>query len=208
MKRLLVYCEGETEEGFVKEVLAPYLYACNINAQPIGARGVSKYSIIKKELLRLCKSNPTATITTMLDYYGLPAETPAMATATGALYERVTQIETAVENDLGNLRNLLFNLTVHEFEGLLFSNPTAFNIVANEKAVVTLTKIKNDFESPEHINQSYDTAPSRRILKVIPAYMKIRDGTLVAKALGIEVIAEQCPHFSRWLAKIKEHSLG
>jgi len=48
MKRLLVYCEGSTEESFVKEVLAPYFWDMNVSVTSKKAKGVSKFSIVKK----------------------------------------------------------------------------------------------------------------------------------------------------------------
>jgi len=202
MKRLLVYCEGPTEESFVKTVLAPYFLGMNIFVTPIGAGGVSKYSIIKKELTRICKSDPTATITTMLDYYGLPNDTPGAVTASGTIHEKTAQIEAAVEKDLSELSNLFFNLTIHEFEGLLFSNTIAFESIATDKQLAILKTIREGFETPEHINNSYDTAPSKRIIKIIPSYSKVADGTILAERIGIDVISSQCPHFRKWIEKL------
>ena len=71
MLRLKIYCEGSTEESFVKTVLAPYLWHLGITADPIGAGGVSRYGNIKKELIGCCKNDSTAIFTTMFDYYGL-----------------------------------------------------------------------------------------------------------------------------------------
>lgn len=201
MKCLLVYCEGPTEESFVKEVLAPYLQNSDIFVKPIGAGGVSRYSKIKKELRLICKNEPKAIITTMLDYYGLPNDVPGVATASGSLYAIVEHIEAAVEKDLG-IPNLHFNLDVHEFEGFLFTDTEAFSPIADEKQINALVKVKNAFPSPEHINNSFATAPSRRILGIIPNYVKVRDGTIVAKRIGIDSITSQCQHFGKWVSKI------
>ena len=51
MKRVLVFCEGPTEETFVKEIAAPRFYAKGIALIPIPCGGVSKYSIIKKAIV-------------------------------------------------------------------------------------------------------------------------------------------------------------
>ena len=202
MKRLLVYCEGPTEESFIKTVFAPYFLNMNVIAIPIGVGGVSKYSIIKKELIRICKKDYTATVTTMLDYYGLPKETPGISTATGNIYDKAKHIETSVHADLGGLANLIFNLSVHEYEGLLFSSVSAFEGIADDEQLVKLQNINNDFETPEHINNSYYTAPSRRLEKIISGYSKVNDGTTVARRIGIDDIAAKCKHFGEWIAKL------
>jgi len=202
LKRLIIYCEGSAEEQFVTSVLAPYLWKMNVFAVPKGTGGVSRYNIIKKDLLRLCKGDPTAFITTMLDYYGLPNDTRGITTASGNLYERVQHIEMTVEEDLGRLDNLLFNLVVHEYEGLLFARTTAFRTIATEKQITELQNICDSFETPEHINDSFDTTPSKRIEKIIPGYSKVNDGTKVALSIGIDGISTKCKHFERWLAKL------
>lgn len=202
MKRLLVYCEGPTEESFVKEVLAPYLWDFNVNVSPKAADGVSKYSVIRKELLRLCKNDITAMITTMLDYYGLPSETPGISNAKGSLYDKICYIESAVESDLNKVDNIIFNLSVHEYEGFLFSQPYAFESIANERQIVILDNICNCFETPEHINDSYDTSPSKRLINIIPGYQKVTDGTRIAQRIGIDGISRKCKHFERWIAKL------
>ena len=202
MLRLMIYCEGETEESFVNEVLYSHLLNMNIATSSYNCRGVSTYGRIKKEIVRLCKHDRTATITTMLDYYGLPKDTPGLDTAHGNLYERINHIELAIAADLGNLPNLIFNLIVHEFEGLLFTDTSAFTEIADIDAIAKLQKVKENFESPEHINNSVATAPSKRIDSIIPSYAKRLDGARLARRIGIDNISKQCLHFSEWITKI------
>jgi len=202
MKRMIVFCEGSTEEDFVDDVLAPFLWDVNVAATPVNLGGVSKYSRIKRELNQLCKSNKTALITTMFDFYGLPNETPGKSTARNSIYEAAEHIESAIESDLGNLSNLVVNVTLHEFEGLLFSQISAFGSIANEKQLAALDAVIKGFETPEHINDSFETTPSRRILSVIPDYTKRYDGITIAKQIGIKGISNKCRHFAKWLEKL------
>lgn len=213
MKRLYGYCEGQTEESFVGEVLYLYLLNMNISATPIVCEtkrtisqkfkgGVSDYGKIKKELDGICKQHKNELVTTMFDYYGLPDNTPNLDIKSRNVYEKVQRIETAIETDMGNLRNLIFHLTVHEFEGLLFSDVAAFWEIADKSTTVELQKIRDSFASPEHINNSEDTAPSKRITKLIPSYSKVRDGTRFAKSIGIDKISLQCEHFRKWMTRL------
>ena len=110
MKRLLVYCEGPTEELFAADVLAPHFLQADIFAIPTGAGGVSRYAQIKKDLTLLCK-NSDALVTTMLDFYGLPSNAPGVKSATGSIYEIARQIEVEIESDI-NCDNLLVYLAV------------------------------------------------------------------------------------------------
>ena len=213
--RLYILCEGQTEDRFVKEILAPYLLPLNIYAESkilvtkrtagkIFKGGVSKYSKIRTELEILCKGDPTAFVTSMLDYYKLPSDTPGKD-AKGDICKIASEIEAAVNANLGGQRNLLVNLIIHEFEGLLFSDVSAFNgeAKANNKTLLELAQIKKDFPTPEHINDSEMTAPSKRIKKILPEYSKTLNGIPIAKRIGIEKIAAECQHFRAWLENIR-----
>jgi len=212
--RLYILCEGQTEDRFVKEVLRPHLLNLNIFVTPIICEtkrtnnrkykgGISKYSKIRAELEILCKGDPSAYVTTMLDFYKLPNDTPGKGTV-GDIYDIAQGIEAAIKSDLGELRNLLVNLTLHEFEGLLFSDVSAFHGIAkaNNKAVMELERIKSNFPTPEHINDSEVTAPSKRIEMILPEYSKTLNGLEIAQRIGVEKMAEECHHFEKWIAKL------
>ena len=211
--RLYIYCEGQTEERFIKNVLAPYLSEIAIYALPIICTtsrtqtkkykgGVSNYLKIRRELLGLCKEHKNEKITTMFDYYGMPSDTPGVENASGTLYERVSQIEKAVEADI-NMPNLFFSLIVHEFEGLLFADTSVFQAITSNEVVKQLEDIRDEFVSPEHINNSTETAPSKRILTLIPDYSKVLDGTSLSKQIGINAMLAECEHFNKWVQKIR-----
>src|SRR4051812_46577144 len=79
MARILVHVEGETEETFVNEVLAPHLSKHNISARIIGNSrqrdrrgGIRPWTDVKKDIVRHLKGDAHAFATTMVDYYGLP----------------------------------------------------------------------------------------------------------------------------------------
>jgi len=202
MKNLIICCEGETEELFVEKILTPYLAQIGIFVTTRGMRGVSSYKRIKDFLVGYCKSNPSALVTTMIDYYGAAKYMPGYIPNKGDIYSRALAVEAAVEKDLAELNNLMFNLTLHEFEGYLFSNIAAFEIVASKIQLADLANIRQRFETPEHINEKYETAPSRRIRQVIPDYQKMQDGIPIAKSITVEKIALECHHFASWLAKL------
>ena len=173
MKNLYIYCEGQTEESFINKVLYSYLFNIGICAIPIICTtkrtktekfkgGITNYQKIRNELLILCKQHKNEMLTTMFDYYGLPENTPGIEDISGNLYTRVSRIEKAIEADI-NMPNLFFNLIVHEFEGLLFSNTSAFQAITDNNTIKCLQVIRNKFVSPEYINNSNDTAPSKRL---------------------------------------------
>ena len=204
MKRVLIYCEGPTEETFINRVLAERLYDFGIyvTAHPCG--GVSKYSIIRRELNHFCKSDPTAIVTTMLDFYGLPSSTPGMTDViNGTIYDKIEHIETKILEDL-DVPNLIPNIILHEYEALLFSKPECFSFCGlSERKISELVDIRHLFETPEHINSGSSTAPSKRIEGIYPAYSKTADGINIALDIGLDTIVRECKHFSFWLEKLK-----
>ena len=201
MKNLIICCEGETEELFVEKILTPYLAQVDLYVTPKGMKGVSNYKRIKDFIVGYCKSYPAALVTTMIDYYGAAKHLPGFNVEKSDIYTRTIAIEKAVEEDL-QLPNLMFNLTLHEFEGYLFSNTAAFADIANKSQVDELADIRRRHETPEHINEKYDTAPSRRIIGVLPKYQKLQDGIPIAESITVDKIATECRHFAKWLEKL------
>jgi len=214
MKRLYILCEGQTEEDFVSIVLAPYLKGMGVDVFPIvcttkitPARkhkgGVSSFGKIRKDLMKLCGEHPNEMITTMFDLYALPNDTPGIDNNSIDIYDKAECIEKAITDSIGNRSgNLLFNLVLHEFEGLLFSDVSAFESIADNRTIALLHSIRASFESPEHINDTPETAPSKRIMRAIPEYSKVSDGIDIAELIGIDKISSECRHFDKWLAKL------
>ena len=93
---------------------------------------------------------------------------------------------------------------MYEFEGLLFSDIEQFQYVLdgwNDESRVALVRVRQAFDSPEHINDSPQTAPSKRLLTIFNqgVYSKTEHGPLIAEAIGIDGIRKQCAQFNAWL---------
>ena len=212
MKNVYIYCEGPTEESFINEILYPYFLNMGIVVYPIVCTtkrtvskkykgGVSDYNKIKRELTMLCKSHQNEYVTTMFDYYAMPENTPEIGLQDPDIYERIAKIEAAINRDIGQA-NCMFHFMLHEFEGILFSNPESFELIAEADVVNKIREIRESYLTPEHINNSTETAPSKRLEKLIPNYAKIKNGTLVSKNMGIDKILAECPHFREWIEQI------
>lgn len=213
MINLYVLCEGQTEEQFVKQVLSPYLlndgiisiaviFATKRTAAKKFCGGVTDYGKIKDQIIKLARSHPNEYVTTMLDYYGLSGTLPNVNIDTSGLIQRIEAIESLVDQDLG-LSNCFFNLMVHEFEAILFSNTDEFIQVTDGPTVSRIQAIRTAYSSPEFIDDSPETAPSKRIEFLIPTYKKVADGILLAESIGIDRIMRECPHFRSWIGKIR-----
>jgi hypothetical protein len=89
---------------------------------------------------------------------------------------------------------------MHEFEGLLFSDCQGFGAgIGRPDLAETFQTIRNQFETPEHINDSPITAPSKRVAMLAPEYDKVLSGPLAAIEIGLNTIRAECPHFRQWL---------
>lgn len=149
----------------------------------------------------------------MVDYCGMPAEGhrawPGRMEADQLPHhdkgEHVAQqiLADLRETRPGEQRFVPF-VTMYEFEGLLFSDCEAFaQALAMPDLAGPLLAIRNQFDSPEHINDAPETAPSKRILALHPAYAKIAQGAAAARTVTLSTMAEQCPHFAGWLRRLE-----
>lgn len=213
MKNVYIYCEGPTEESFINEILAPYFVNLMILVTPIVCTtkrtvsvkhrgGVSDYNKIKNELKIICKQHKNEFVTTMFDYYAMPSNTPGINCREVDVYKRMDIIEEAINQDIGQ-PNCFFNFMLHEFEGILFSSPESFSEIADDDTISEIQRMRDEAISPEHINNSPETAPSKRLESLIPNYAKVKNGTLLSKKMGIDAILKECKHFSTWIEKIK-----
>ena len=95
-------------------------------------------------------------------------------------------------------------VVVHEFEGLLFSNCQVFaQSIGRRDVAAAFQAIRDGFETPEHIDDSPDTAPSKRVEDLVPEYQKPLFGSVAAAEIGLPRIRAECPHFASWLRQLE-----
>ena len=215
--RLYLTVEGGTERTFAERTLKPHLAQFHVDVRPsivitnreLGTRGGGLgYARIEKDIRNRMKEdqNPEARFSTMLDLYALPADFPgyddAAKETTGVM--KVTHLEKALLTRFDDPRFLPY-LQLHEFEAFLYCD-----LAELERRLdgVSLKRLKAETAGvpPEDINEREESAPSRRLIKHIPRYkkLKVRVGALAAGAIGLEVIREKCPHFNGWLTRLEK----
>ena len=217
MKRVLILVEGQTEERFIKDVLAPsfvdrqvFLFPTLLVTKKVkdGTNfkgGVTSYAKFKADVRRLLQDSGSL-VTTLLDYYGLPEDFPGMSTRPkGAPLARVRHVEESIREELGSPKNFIPFLALHEFEAWLFVSadelPRALTQAAGRDAFAA---IRASFESPEDIDEGITTAPSKRIQTIFPTYRKRVHGPLTLQRIGLKPIREECPHFDGWVRGLEE----
>jgi hypothetical protein len=213
VKRVLVLVEGQTEETFINEVLARHFVPCGLSLTAIvqetrrtkkGKKfkgGITSYAKVRRNLVRLLGDRGAAAVTTMLDYYGLPADFPGMQSLPSAPGDqKASHLEAALHEDLGDHR-LLPYFSLHEFEALLLVDPGKISTaVATEVSdLVDLVTMR----SPEEINDGEETHPAARIKAVAKGYRKVLHGPVIAERIGLAALRQRCPHFDGWVGQLE-----
>lgn len=223
MKRLHITAEGQTEESFVNNTLKQHLASHGVYADvrrvltgkkhgKLYRGGMTNYAKAKNDIVRWLKEeqgNGDVAFTTMFDLYALPEDFPGFAEAKrlNNPYQKVAAIEEAFARDIDDYRFIPY-IQLHEFEALLFVNPQLFEIeyFDTPEAIDELQKIAEKFANPELIDQGPETAPSKRIIKVLPDYENNKPavGSMIAHEIGIDELRKACAHFNEWLAKLEQ----
>lgn len=197
--------------GFVRDVFQPHLQAFGLYITPQNLGGSTHYDPVRKDLRRLLKTSHVVVVTTMIDFYRLPREFPGLKSLPKdeVAHQKVEHLEKAFKTDIDDIRFVPY-LSIHEFEGLLFSHLDSivqeFPDATATKALENLSEIMSKFSSPEEINESYDTVPSRRLKKIFSAYSKTLNSPNIASRIGLAKIREACKHFNSWLQTLKQLS--
>ncbi len=205
MTRLLVICEGLTEEGFVRSCLEPHLAAHDVYAsyQTVG-RTVSVDRVVA-HIRRAHRGFDY--VTTLVDYYGFRVSgKQKRADLEARIADRAQQALGAGYSP----EHILPYVQMHEFEALLFSNVEGFDLEDSwtDQQRAVLKRIRAGFLTPEDIDDSPQTAPSKRIGGVFPGYerRKALYGPLIAENIGLDAIRRECPGFHAWLSRLESLS--
>ena len=214
MIRINIICEGTTEENFVSKVLYRHFILKNILVTPRNIGTGSSYGKLKVNVIQWLKEDPGAYVTTLIDIYGMGNKYPGYEENRDLVaYQKATALEQAFNQDIEetgiSVYRFIPHFQLHEFEAILFSDCAVledFLSLDYNFPSGSLQNIRDKFASPEHINDSPLTAPSKRILAVIPTYEKVADGILIAEAISLETMRTQCVHFGSWLTKLENLS--
>jgi hypothetical protein len=179
--------------------------------------GWDSYGKLLRDLIHWMKQdqNTDSWFSTMIDLYALPNDFPGydLCKAFADPGKRVECLEKELARDvtkqLGDVavsQRFIPYIQLYEFESLLFSSPAEFlgAFPEENQAIERLLEIRRQCGGPEDIDDGADSAPSKRILQLLPDYVKTVSGILIAKRIGLAAIRRECPHFNRWIARLLE----
>jgi hypothetical protein len=166
---------------------------------------VINWDQVQREIRLLLRDSGLLVLTTMLDYYAFPPEAPGMNTRpAGRPGDRVGHVEGALRQHFDDQR-FLPHLTLHETEAWVFA---ARNQLAELYGNPTIAaKLQADIDlagGVEMVNDNPATAPSKRLVRHCPGYLKTTDGPLAISDLGLEALRLQCPHLDAWLDRLSQ----
>lgn len=208
--------EGQTEAAFVTNLLAPHLAGFDVHAvqttvstgRTADGRKAKGGSInidrVANELRKLLGSYRDGYVTSLYDFYGFADKQSG---------ETVERLEARIAATLGTPRNLIPYVQIYEFEGLLLSDPAIvagyFDAACMESAIRLAVARAG---SPENVNDSPETAPSKRLeawtrqhksKRLYSQATKTLHGPLLAARLTLPVIKNACPRFAEWLSRLE-----
>lgn len=215
MKRLVIICEGETEQSFCNTILAPDFISRGIIVQaPLlkhSHGGIVRWDILKKQIETTLKTETEVYVTLLIDYYGLYSKHGFPKWEVAEQYidknERMSFLESSMKDDIDDSIRYRFipYIQLHEFEGLLFCDKSVFETVIPEKDLVGYEELEQTltiYPNPELINTSKETSPSHRLLRIIRGYNKVVYGNILAETIGLNKIREKCPRFNNWIRSL------
>lgn len=224
MIRVHVICEGQTEETFIRDIIAPqlanqkvFLTARLITTSKGHKGGALRYERVRRFVINSLKEDNSTVITTFFDLYALHNHFPKFqeTNAITDVYQKAEHLELAFKRDITQDNELFAHrflpyIQPYEFEGLLFTDIEKLtNIEPDWKSAESKLKaVRTDFASPEHINDGYETKPSSRLEKHLnkPKYRKKLHGVLAIESIGIDPLLRECKHFQQWYLQL--NSLG
>ncbi|MBQ6472951.1 MAG: DUF4276 family protein [Victivallales bacterium] len=221
---VVVVVEGQTENAFVKEVLAPYwgqrgifveapVYRTQVDMRSgrVYKGGDIRFSRLEKQLRVFLKRRKDTIVASFVDYYGI-REWPGLDRITRGQTPRdialtlcdAAKRELALKYPENDVLNRFFPFfAIHEFEALLFSDANVLS-TSLDIPLAIIEKTLNDCGSPEEIDNSPQTAPSKRLDAWTNGfYRKTAKGITIAQDIGIDKMRRACPNFDFWLKSIE-----
>ena len=208
MIKINIIVEGETERLFVNKILSPYFKNKNIFFNKpsviktkINLRGKNytggtvRFDSLCKQINFLSQDTSSYT-TTFFDYYGYKKKDKNIK-------KNVNELQKELKYEIKSERFIPY-IQMHEFEALLFSSEKVLADKIDKSNHKKLIEIIRKYPNPEDINDSKETAPSKRLNELFNnSYKKTINGILIAQAIELEEMRKKCPRFNSWIEKLE-----
>ena len=180
MKRLYVLVEGQTEEAFLKRVVAPHLLAFHVAAFAVVVetsrdrsgrkrRGGGHWKHWLRDLKRLTGQQVAGecAFSTMFDLYGLPNDFPDLGRHSAILdtNSRADSLAAEMSRAVDDYRFVPY-IQRHEFEALVLAAIEQLKELLEDPADLNgVARLQGQLANlaPEDVNDGEATAPSKRL---------------------------------------------
>ncbi len=216
MKRIIMICEGPTEQAFAKTNLQVFFINRNIYLQtPLikaSRGGIVKWHRLKDQIETHLKAEQDAYVTTLIDYYGMYAKYQFPGwDAAQTIVNRISRMDSLEQSMLQSIdpqfkHRFIPYLQLHEFEGLLFNDIEVIKSQVPPEDLVGIAELEKtfaDYPNPEMINNIKTTSPSHRLGRIINGYNKVVYGDIISEAIGLERIRAKSPRFNNWVTRLE-----
>ena len=177
-----------------------------------------------KQIRNFLKDSRQPCVTTFFDYYAFPTgETKGWdfvsKLKSADIFREAEDLASLIEEELKkralegvNLPNahdrLIPYIQLHELESLYFAEPQKLADTFGRDSLAKLFQsIVEKSGGCEQINDSPQTAPSKRIEHAFPGYIKgrsdIAHGPRLADKLDLAIVRQKCPRFNAWVGKLE-----
>jgi hypothetical protein len=201
---IIVLCEGQTEERFIKEVVIPTFSHLYIVPKIIMTKGGKKggsihYEDFLKQVKQILHNTQVTLLLTMFDLAGIPS-----SWWNGIKSNCPKCLNDKFKKDIKDARFYPLWM-IYEFEIVAFIAPKKTGEVVGYQYVSALEKVlKNNQHNPEAID--HDNYPSKHLVQICGkhGYQKILDGVSIAKKLSLEQL-KTSKSFARLFDKLAEN---
>jgi len=205
---IVVVCEGETEETFVRRVLSGRLTQKTLKPSCLGGIEPNGYKKLVGAVRQWLRTKGITHVTTMIDLYKLPSDFPRKTQAHSDPYKKVRSLEQALAEEIQDARFIPY-IMLHEFEALLLTK-TGLEIIRkrarvgkNDRSWKELQRDLARVRKPEMLNDGANSHPSARIKAIWPRFKKTTDGVGILEQVPWEELCAACRHFGDWIRKLE-----
>jgi hypothetical protein len=209
---LHILCEGPTEVRFAESFFKPELEKLGVYVDKtphFGGVSPNGWGRIEK-LIRNLLNNPSYHVTTLIDFYAVPGNTPGMATQpqTGSALERVRYVEARMAEVFGRNPRFIPHLALHESETWVMAAAEHLGEVIGHPRVARnlRAQVESSPDGVEGVNGGPHSHPSARVEQACLgsgySYSKTGDGIRALQSLGLAALRAACPHLDTWLTDL------
>lgn len=217
IRQVAVLVEGQTESAFVANVLAPWMQDFGVYVTPVIVKtsrladgktfkgGGSDWKHYERDLRRLLGSSQFRWVSILVDFYAYPGNGPAAQCCHGSHEpRRCGEARTQAMREVITDRRFVPHVVLHEFETWVFAAAMGASHLLGDSQVARSLQVEAETVGGdvELLNDSPQTAPSKRVLRCWPEYDKATDGIEVIREAGLEAVMDRCPGLKSWVAQL------